>query len=48
MLDMISEMINNIEEYEALVAVDAVERNRLQAKYEELLELQERLLAEEG
>lgn len=48
MLERISELIEEIEEYEALVTVDAIERNRLQEQYEALLEMQERLMAEEA
>lgn len=48
MLERISELIEEIEEYEALVTVDAIERNRLQEQYEALLEMQEKLMAEEA
>ena len=45
MLEMIEGMIERIEDEEALLAVEPGERERLQERYEALLELREKLLA---
>lgn len=48
MLEKISEMIEQIENEEALKPMTTLERKRLQARYDRLIELQEKLMAEEG
>jgi len=45
MLEKIDELIQKIEDEEALLAVEPGERERLQETYESLLEIREKLLA---